>query len=424
MTLALKVGCNTLSAWGAVMIFLLPLARKDKFWGRCLLFLGVFLAVGTLLNLLLEGGLSGLATVAVIYLLMVAMLRFCGKLRPKTAPYCAVWASMTFGLAWELHDLLRIVPGLPAVLTVLLPLALGFLLAGIMGHILPNGNHYEVGPRQLLSALLLWGLFAGLLQGMQQEPLIQNPQRWALLLICQLYVATILYLQNALFRKSALQQELDTMNLLWHQQKTQYNIAKANMDLINRKCHDLKHQVAALRAMDSSEAREPYLQEIETLVQTYDSIVKTGNEVLDTILTEKSGYAEAQNIRVNCVAQGEATAFIDPVDLYTMLGNTLDNAIEYVKGAAAPEQRIIDVLVRKKQRFLAITISNPLRSAPVFEEGLPVTTKAKNGYHGFGLKSVRHTAQKYGGYLTITTDGGIFTLRLLLPLPETEHNLT
>lgn len=415
-----SAACRAAAGWAAVMAFLLPLRRKPHFWLRALLFLGAFIAADAAIVLLAPPAQYLPLTAVGFYLLMMAMLELCGQLRPRTAPYCAVWAGVALYLMQDLQAVFSLVPTpgwLAIPLSSLLPIGIALLLVAILGRILPRGDHYEVGPRQLAAALLLGGLFWVIHIAMEAMPPQQDLKRWLLLFSCQLYAATILYLSNTLFRKSALQQELDTLNLLWHQQQTQYSIAKANVQLINRRCHDLKLQVAGLRKLETGSAREAYLKEIETLVQTYDSIVKTGNEVLDTILTQKSTYAEAQNIHLNCVAQGQSVCFIDPVDLYTMLGNALDNAIEYVKGAEEREKRIIDVLVHTRQRFLAITISNPLHSTPVFEAGLPVSTKSQNGYHGFGLKSVRHIAKKYSGFLTIDTTADTFTLRLLLPLP-------
>lgn len=240
----------------------------------------------------------------------------------------------------------------------------------------------------------------------------------ALVVMSQLYTVTVLYLQTALFRKSAMQHELDTMNLMWHQQEAQYKLAKENIELINRKCHDLKHQVAAMRTMEGGERRDQYIREIEESVRIYDAIVKTNNETLDTVLTEKSLLCEANQIAINCVADGASLDFMDPVDLYTVMGNALDNAIEGVRAFEQKEMRVIDVLIYVRQRFLVISVTNPLKEELTFHEGLPVSIKPKNGYHGYGMRSMRYTAQKYGGELTVEAQDGCFALRMLIPLPQ------
>ena len=84
--------------------------------------------------------------------------------------------------------------------------------------------------------------------------------------------------------------------------------------------------------MGNDDVREKYLKELEQSVQIYDAMVKTGNEALDTLLTEKSLYCEAHGIKISCVVDGKSLAFLDPVDLYAILGNALDNAVEGVSG--------------------------------------------------------------------------------------------
>lgn len=107
---------------------------------------------------------------------------------------------------------------------------------------------------------------------------------------------------------------------------------------------------------------------------------------------------------------------MDPVDLYTVFGNALDNAIESVKQLENREMRMIDVLVYVRQQFLMINIMNPIGNRVEFEGELPVSTKTKNGYHGFGLKSIRHTVGKYNGFMKIDTAENIFSLKILMPL--------
>ena len=155
---------------------------------------------------------------------------------------------------------------------------------------------------------------------------------------------------------------------------------------------------------------------MEDSVNIYDSMVKTGNEVLDTVLTEKSLFCAASNIKVNCIADGRRMDVFDPVDLYTVFGNALDNAIESVKQLENQEMRMIDVLVYVRKQFLMINIMNPIGSRLEFDGDVPVSTKAKNGYHGFGLKSIRYTVSKYNGFMKIDTDENIFSLKILIPL--------
>lgn len=288
---------------------------------------------------------------------------------------------------------------------------------GIVRRWLSGKTSQKVGPRKLLLSGATYLAFLFCTVFMQRTGLreIFN-YRNSLLFAGQVYCITILYLQSTLFQKSAIRQELETMNILWRQQKEQYELSKENIALINRKCHDLKHQLAAIQAVGSSRERDAYIQELQKSLNIYDSVVHTGNEVLDTILTEKSLYCEANDIKINCVADGKQMNFIDPVDLYTIMGNAMDNAIESVEKIKEQDRRIIDVLVYVKQKFLVIIITNPVDHQVSFEDGVPLTTKEKNGYHGFGTKSIRHTVHKYNGHASFLIENGCFALKILFPI--------
>ena len=157
---------------------------------------------------------------------------------------------------------------------------------------------------------------------------------------------------------------------------------------------------------------------MEDSVRIYEAIVKTGNDVLDTILTEKSLYCKDREIQVSCVAEGKQMDFVNTIDLYAILGNALDNAIEAVEKFEEREKRQIDVLIYRKQNFLVINIMNPIPERLVYEEELPVTTKGDRKFHGFGLRSIQYLVRKYDGVVNISEEDGCVSLKILMPIPN------
>ena len=129
---------------------------------------------------------------------------------------------------------------------------------------------------------------------------------------------------------------------------------------------------------------------MEDSVKIYETIVKSGNEVLDTILTEKSLYCKERGITVSCVVDGSQLGFINTIDLYAILGNAIDNAIEAVEKFKHVEKRQIDVCIYRSQQFLVMNIINPMKEKLVYEEELPRTTKKDTLHHGYGLKSIQY----------------------------------
>jgi Tfp pilus assembly protein PilN len=345
----------------------------------------------------------------------------------KEVIYCAIWSVSSYKLivgSWSIYLNLSgkanvftsYLDGLAYILFVVSVCTLiGFTLARFM----PIEGEYHIGPRQFVSSVLLLVIFEVLDYIMQFNEYTSNNLQLAVLIVgAQLYCVTVLYLQQALFVKSSIRHELDTIHYLWKRQKEQYDLAKENIQIINQKCHDLKHQIAAFRHMSQEDEKCDFLKEIEKSVDIYDSIIHTQNEALDVILTEKSLYCQTNGIHINCVADGSQMGFVAPVDLYTVFGNALDNAIESVIKIKNKDKRFIDVMIYVKQKFLIINIINPLKENLKFKSGLPLSTKPNNGYHGYGLKSIRHTISKYNGVMTIDEKDDCFTLSILIPLPK------
>ena len=419
----LKLGMESLwygiNLWISCLVFLLPLRRKTHFKVRlilsgavCVLILsGVYYLIENLTDWSYWGQVPLLF---ITYFSAVLIFYSCVKGKGFGLWYCGVWGTMTFLLVLEtsyvlcsplLGDLGNWL--LKIFFSVAANVAIGLTLARWM----PEKGQYQIGPRQMVSAWVFCIMSENLFIYAKVDPgaALFN-------IVLQFYCITLLYLQSALFKKSSMRKELETIQLLWHQQKGQYQLSKETIELINHKCHDLKHQVQAIRAVKDEKERETYLEKIEKSVQIYSAIVRTGNEILDTILTEKSLICENSGIHINCVADGSLLAFMNPVDLYTLFGNALDNAIEAVRKLESKEKRVIDIMLYERQSFLMLQIVNPMCGEVKFEDGLPLTTKAKNGYHGYGMKSMLHTIQKYEGHLTTEVKNGCFYFNVMLPL--------
>lgn len=206
--------------------------------------------------------------------------------------------------------------------------------------------------------------------------------------------------------------EVASMSELLRQERKQYELSKETIDLINIKCHDLKHQISALR----KDASEENISEIEHAIMIYDSAVKTGNDVLDVILTEKKLLCESKNIQMTCMVKGELVEFMDKMDVYSLFGNALSNAIESVSRLPDENDRCIGIVVRNIGAMLIIHVENCFDGKLKIENGLPVTIKNDRGYHGFGMKSMQRVAEKYGGEMNVAAKENKFNLDILIPL--------
>lgn len=226
-----------------------------------------------------------------------------------------------------------------------------------------------------------------------------------------------LFIQAGLFQHSQLEQKLDITEHLLHSRQEQLKISEETIQCINLKCHDLKHQLSALRQRTYAPNSQVALEEIESAVLIYDSIVKTGNRALDVILTEKSLICEKNHIRLTCMVDGTGLASIRETDLYSIFGNILDNAMESVLKLPDSELRTIGLTVRQTGNMLLMHTENYFDHPVTMVNGLPATTKEDARFHGFGMESVQLLAKRYNGTLSVVIDGHIFNVNIMIPVP-------
>lgn len=225
---------------------------------------------------------------------------------------------------------------------------------------------------------------------------------------CCLLALTV---QFVLYKMVDLRHEIDTIRLLWQEERKQYAVSKKNIELINIKTHDLKHKLSALRGQLPQEE----LDSIRDAVRIYDSNIKTGNEALDVLLTENSLRCSQEGILLTYMGNGADLGFMNIMDVYSLFGNAVSNAVEAVQALSDPEKRVIDIVSERKGDIININITNYFSGELRFEDGLPLTHKQEDaGYHGFGMKSMRLIAEKYGGKITARADGEVFCLSIYL----------
>jgi len=194
-----------------------------------------------------------------------------------------------------------------------------------------------------------------------------------------------------------------------------YEMSKELIDLVNRNAHDMKHKLKALRK-SSDEQRNDFIDSQMSNIENYQKLVFCDNEVLNTILAEKSLYCTSKSISFSCSVKQANLDFIEVTDLYALLGNAIDNAIESVSKFEDADKRVINLTVFTKSTFTFIQVENYSDETKHIKNYLPVTTKNGMG-HGFGLKSIKYIAKKYGGNMYWTNTDGIFSLQVSFPIP-------
>lgn len=226
----------------------------------------------------------------------------------------------------------------------------------------------------------------------------------------------ILYTHFVRCHELYIQHELEAVQNVLQNQYQQYKQSRESIDLINYKYHDLKHQIGILRKEQDDEKRNAYLDQMEEEIKQYELQNKTGNKVLDTVLTGKSMYCDKHGITLTSVADGTLLEHMDTMDICSIFGNALDNAIESVLKLSDKEKRLIHVTVAKQKNFLMIRVENYFEGDLSVENGKIASTKKNKQFHGYGIKSIEYIVEKYQGALSIDTKNNWFDLKILIPL--------
>jgi len=229
---------------------------------------------------------------------------------------------------------------------------------------------------------------------------------------------SVLIIQFELLLRKALENELGIVYQMWRQEQKQFRITKETIDLINMKCHDMKHQI---HIISKETAIDPEtMRDIEETISIYDSIVKTGNQALDIIIAEKSLYCSSNNIFISYMVDGEKLNFMSDTDVYSLFGNLLDNAIQGVLNLEK-DKRIIGITIKAEGKLLSINSHNYCDGEVQIVNGLPITSSADTDYHGFGAKSMLLIVEKYSGTISFEAKDRIFNLNILFPLAAQEQ---
>lgn len=228
----------------------------------------------------------------------------------------------------------------------------------------------------------------------------------------------VLYAFQSRISEYLREKEIEAIHTLLKSQYDQYRSYQESMEMVRIQRHDLKHHLAILRAETDMEKREEWLDALETELNESKNAIYTGNRVLDILLMAKQGIIKKNEIHFTWVADGALLDFIHVTDICTIFGNALDNAIESVVALDRAEKRMIHFSVSEKRNFVYIQMQNYCENEPDWDgKGGIYTTKADNRYHGYGIKSIRYTVEKYGGSIQISWKDNWFEMGILIPTP-------
>jgi putative histidine kinase-related ATPase len=180
--------------------------------------------------------------------------------------------------------------------------------------------------------------------------------------------------------------------------------------------HDYRNHIQMMKVLAASgdmDALKVYLDELDTDLNTVDTVVKTGNPMADAILNSKISLARSRNIPTQVDAHIPVKLKMSELDLCCIIGNLFDNAME-ASMALPEEKRMIRVYMDMKGTQLYISFTNFTAAKKLSKVGKGFKTSKGEG-HGFGLVRVDDIVSRYDGYLSRNSEDGAFTTEILIP---------
>ena len=333
--------------------------------------------------------------------------------------HCArafILAELAASVEWQLHCALWPARGPWEPLSLLLLALVYGTLFGIMcylQHRRPQpAGHLQIGGSAALTAVML-ALTAFAVSNLGFLPGSEiNMSIFSIRTLVDFSGVLILSVQHEQLQENALHSELAAMDEVLHRQYEQYKRSKEGINLINRRYHELKVQIADIRAQRDRAKQDAALAKMENSILQYEAENKTGNPVLDILLTAKSMECQEKQIRMTSVADGHLLDHLSTREICTLVGTALDNAIESCAAEQDPEKRLIRTAVYAQNGFVLFRVENYCQKpVELGADGLPL----RSAHGGYDLRSLRAAAQQHGGSMTVHWEDGWFTLRVLLP---------
>ena len=234
----------------------------------------------------------------------------------------------------------------------------------------------------------------------------------AAIVVAMLFVILLVYIKNYLYLRE--QEQRDKVQIAQLQQQyAYYQDKQRDEERIRSIYHDMKNHLLVLEGSQGTDETRKMAQELRSQIADYENYIHTGNPFLDIIIRDKAEKAREKHIDFSALIDFGGVDFIEPLDISTLFGNGIDNAIE-ASEKLPEDQRVILVKAGKMQDFVSVLFENNCLQADRSSDSR--TTKADKFLHGFGISNMKKAAEKYSGTCTTTQENGKFILKILLPV--------
>ena len=368
-------------------------------------------------------------SMSLIVLLLLGYIYICNDFSLREAGFYFVKAfingEFAASLCWQIYYYLRYVRGIQGELLkwveLILVYAVIFTILALMElNLKKDLEELHITRRELLVVIIIAASVFAMsnLSYLDQNGLFSGTFVMDIFIIrtlVDLSGIAVLYAYHVQVKEIQIRFEKDTLHNIMEMQYKNYQLSKENIDMVNQKYHDLKHQINLLKTQAYVGKSTSYLEKMEREIRVYETQNKTGNQILDAVLTNKAMICQNKEIELKFIVDGGALSFMEDMDVSALFGNMLDNAIESAEKQQEKQKRLIWLYVTKEKQFVRIRTENYCDEKIQFKNGMPVTTKKDRRLHGYGMKSIKSTVEKYHGSVVAAQENNWFELKILLP---------
>ncbi len=206
---------------------------------------------------------------------------------------------------------------------------------------------------------------------------------------------SIMEMQNELQKKS-----YDSIQTVYH-----------NLQILQ---HDLKNQLLCVYNLieknQNDEAKKYITEFSDTKLNQFYEYIKTGNEIIDTIINVKLNFAREKSIDIVCKINTDFHGFEED-DIVCLFSNAIDNAIE---SCMKQKNSRIKINIENKRNYLCITIGNTITSSVLENNAELKTTKKDFEHHGLGTQSMKNITEKYDGMIEFYENENMFITNIMI----------
>lgn len=267
----------------------------------------------------------------------------------------------------------------------------------------------------LFSVMVATVLLISLLEEPIYDRFFPNVLPYAFLLVGESFFSFLsMFMQYWFYLNSRKQLEVRLQQESEKKQLAYYQKIERNIDEMNIRIHDLKHQM--LRIGEKVIMSSDVMKEINESFKDYKTIIQTGDRRIDIILSEKQDAIKNESIRFFYSFDGSKFGDFSLMELNRLFGNAMDNAITYLK-TTDREKRFLKIVSEDYGGCYKIQIVNCFEGSLKFgHNNLPKTTKKDSFCHGHGLTSIQEVLKEHGGNMTVEIKDGTFVLSMIFPI--------